>query len=357
MLPQDQFETRSLVVLALDLVEQFPELVEAGSDLGWRIYESFDAIHFEVGVGHPSDSLASVARLLASLLDRSQYASLRAAWVERDLPLKQQLHRLANAEPLDVLVATDSSPLVDILANRRLETWFQPIFQTRSLELWGHECLVRARCHAGELVGADKLLAWARQENLTAMFDRVCRETHLASAGRHLAQQSSYVLLNFQPAAIVEPGVCLQSTVEAAQQSGIAPSRIIFEVIETDRIDDRQHLANILSFFRRHAYKVALDDVGSGYAGLALLGDLDPDLIKIDRYLVVMATENALYQGICKSLVSLGRDNGKLVLAEGVETLEQHELMCELGVDLVQGFLFGRPNPQPYCDQTLAEMH
>lgn len=355
MLPQGQPDTRSLAVLARDLELQYPELVETARDLGWRLCVELDAIQFEVGPHDPLDGIASAARFFASLLDRPRFEALRAAWVQVDTPLKHQLDRLASAEPFSTLVATDSSPILDILTNRRLETWFQPVFRARSLELWGHECLIRARSHAGELIGADKLLNWAHQENLGAMLDRVCRETHLASAGEHLAAQSSYVLLNFQPNSIVDPARCLQSTVEAAKQSQIAPWRIVFEVIESDRIDDRHHLGKILSFLREQGYQVALDDVGSGYAGLAMLGDLDPNLIKIDRYLVVMATENALYQGICKSLIGLGHDNGKLVLAEGVETLEQHELMCSLGVDLVQGFLFGRPNPLPYNDHSLAE--
>ena len=109
------------------------------------------------------------------------------------------------------------------------------------------------------------------------------------------------------------------------------------------------HLRSILDYYRRLGFRVALDDLGSGYSGLAVLGDLDPDLIKIDRYLISKAVESPMHRSICESLVQLGKTHhGKLVLAEGVETVGEKELLSAMGVDLFQGYLFGRPAPIPF---------
>jgi EAL domain-containing protein (putative c-di-GMP-specific phosphodiesterase class I) len=154
-------------------------------------------------------------------------------------------------------------------------------------------------------------------------------------------------LINFLPTAIYRPDFCLATTVRAARESGIAPERITFEVVESERVVDHDHLRGILAHYRAKGFGVALDDVGSGFSGLSLLADLSPDLIKIDRGLVTKAVESPAHRGICASLVGLGRSNNHLVLAEGVETEAEWAVMEELGVDLLQGYLFGRPSPVP----------
>jgi EAL domain-containing protein (putative c-di-GMP-specific phosphodiesterase class I) len=87
--------------------------------------------------------------------------------------------------------------------------------------------------------------------------------------------------------------------------------------------------------------------MGSGYAGLTLLGDLKPDLIKIDREIVAKSVNSKSHFNICASLIRMGKDNGQLVLAEGVETAEEVALMESLSVDLFQGYYFGKPEPHP----------
>jgi predicted signal transduction protein with EAL and GGDEF domain len=88
-------------------------------------------------------------------------------------------------------------------------------------------------------------------------------------------------------------------------------------------------------------------DVGSGWLKLAMLGDLDPDLVKTDRELVARSVASPFHRGICAALVRLGQDVGELVLAEGVETEEEWRTLEALGVNLFQGYLFGRPRPRP----------
>lgn len=206
---------------------------------------------------------------------------------------------------------------------------------------------MRGRTEEGEVVGALDLINWAQQENLTFMLDRICRETHLENAGKIEAGRRCHFLINFLPTAIYQPEFCLQSSMAAARRSGILPEQIIFEVVETERIKDRRHLQKILEYYRKYGFRVALDDVGAGYAGLSLLADLHPDLIKIDRELISRAAGSRLHRNICAALVKFGKDNNQLVLAEGIETEVEKEMVDELGVDLYQGYLFGRPSNVP----------
>jgi EAL domain-containing protein (putative c-di-GMP-specific phosphodiesterase class I) len=234
-----------------------------------------------------------------------------------------------------------------ILREHRLETWYQPIVSAADGALWGYECLMRGRDADGSLIFPDRLIAWSRQEDLTFLLDRVCRETHLRNAAAHLAGGDLQILINFMPTAIYDPQFCLATTVAAAKAGGLDPGRIIFEVVETEHVADLGHLKTILDYYRRSGFRAALDDLGSGYSGLAMLGDLDPDLIKIDRHLIARAVGSPMHRSICAALAQLGRDHGKLVLAEGIETVEERDLLGGLGVDLFQGYLFGRPAPAP----------
>lgn len=339
-------DERSLALLARSL-EEYPELEALGPERGWSVHRPLGAVRVEVGAGRPWSGVAEVAAFLRTVLDPGRFGALRAAWLERARPLEEQVLALIHAEPLAEMSGVDSSPLAELLARGRIETWFQPIFWAGTLDLWGYECLMRGRGPGGELIGAGALLDWARQERLLFMLDRTVREAHLRNAGRSGAPAECSFLINFLPTAIYRPDFCLATTVKAARESGLDPDRIVFEVVETEHLADRDHLRSILAFYREKGFRVALDDVGTGWSGLALLGDLDPDMVKISRELVAKAVTSPFHREICAALVKLGQDAGELVLAEGVETEEEWRTLEALGVNLFQGYLFGAPHPVP----------
>ena len=338
---------RSLVLMAANLVEEYPELSTFGAGADWEIVPELGAVRVELGTGRPLSGAGELVNFLRGVLDPGRLGALRAAWVTRGCRVQDQMASLLHAEPLLTMAPEDSSPLLEILESRRLETWYQPIARASDGALWGYECLMRGRSSDGELIYPDKLLAWGRQEKLIFMLDRLSRETHLRNAAVALAGSDVRLLLNFLPTAIYNPEFCLTTTVAAAKAGGFPADRIVFEVVETEEVRDLTHLRTILDYYRRSGFRVALDDIGSGYSGLAMLADLDPDLIKIDRALIARAVESPMHRSICATLTQLGRDHGKLVLAEGVETVEQRDLLGGLGVDLFQGYLFGRPSQSP----------
>lgn len=339
-------EKRSFALVARDICSVYPELTSLGQQHRWTVHPRLGAIQIELSDPSPQ-GLTALVRLLRGVLDPPRLQSLRGAWLDSRQELNEQLQELIHAEPLLQLEMGSGSPLLEILNQRRLETWFQPIYRAGSQAVWGYECLMRGRTADGELVMPSDLLAWAKQENLLFLLDHSCRQIHLSNAVRLPHARQCHFLVNFLPNSIYWPSFSLQSAMESVNGSGLHPDQIVFEVVETEEVRDRDHLRRILAHYRKFGFKVALDDVGSGYSGLSLLGDLNPDLIKIDRELVRKAAHSVWHLGICESLVHLAKRNDRLVLAEGIETEEERRVMEAMGVDLFQGYLFGRPAPHP----------
>lgn len=340
-----QSDRRAVALVAKDLPTAFPELRRLeGED--WAVDDDLAAVKVTLGSDRRFRTLADLAAFLRNALSSSQFTKVRAAWIEPDAALRDQLEALIHADPIADLAPLPSGPLLDILQRNGIETWYQPIFQADSREIWGYECLMRARSEDGEIIPPSRVLSWARQEDLLFMLDRICRETHLSNAGR-VVSSDAHLLINFLPTTIYVPEFCLRTTALAAKRAGVQPDRVIFEVVETEQVVNRIDLRNILSHYRASGFGVALDDMGAGYAGLAMLADLDPDLIKLDRDMVRGAPGSAMYREICESIIKLAKEHGKLVLAEGVETEEEEDVVLSLGVDLLQGFRYGAPAPTP----------
>ncbi len=352
-------DRRNLALVTPGLTDRFADLVDFGGKLGWEVHRGLEggreALVAVLGSSQAIGGVAELVNTLRGIVGEARLAGLRASWVTGCCgELSGRPDLLKGAVPLLEMAPADSSPLLGMLNGGRIETDYQPIFRAESLDLWGFECLMRGRGEDGKIVYPAQLLEWAAQENLTFMLDRVCRETHLTNAGRDLAGLDCRILLNFLPTAIYQPEFCLRTTVAAARAAEVDPARIIFEVVETEQVADHDHLRKILDYYRKQGFAVALDDVGSGYSGLTMLADLNPDLIKLDRGLIVKAVDSNLHRHVCFLLVSFARETGKLILAEGVETEEQRRVVEALGVDLVQGYLYGRPGAVPVTEAKVA---
>lgn len=111
-------------------------------------------------------------------------------------------------------------------------------------------------------------------------------------------------------------------------------------------MEDLGHLKNILDYYRSKGFRVALDDVGSGYSNLNVIAELKPDIIKIDREIIRNVHEDKIKNAILEALVRIARECGIDVLAEGVETVEEFEFLRDK-VDFAQGYFFGKPAPEP----------
>jgi len=233
----------------------------------------------------------------------------------------------------------------DIVNNKSLTSYFQPIIQASDRSIYGYEALIRGVKEDGSLMFPDELFPKSARNDINFKFDRICRESALKTAAVKRVQQK--VFINFIPTAIYDPEFCLNSTVKWANQFEFDPSNIIFEVVETENVKDQEHLKKILTFYREQGFKIALDDVGEGYSSLNMLVNLRPDIIKVDRNIIENIHQNPLKQSVYKALFTMAKDHGIEVLAEGVETAQELAMIETLGVDYIQGYYFGKPTAEP----------
>lgn len=136
---------------------------------------------------------------------------------------------------------------------------------------------------------------------------------------------------------------CIRATLEAARAHGFPTSRLIFEITENEELVDKEYLKSIIQEYRRQGFKTAIDDFGAGYAGLNLLAEFQPDIIKLDMALVRAVDTDPVRQAIIREILGVCEALSIEVIAEGVETEAELALLHGLGIDLFQGYLFARP--------------
>ncbi|MFN3630871.1 MAG: EAL domain-containing protein [Casimicrobiaceae bacterium] len=213
---------------------------------------------------------------------------------------------------------------------------YQPIVDLATRSVYGHEALVRGP--QGE--GALSVLSQVNDKN-RYRFDQACRVKAIKTAAQLGIQER--ISINFLPNAIYKPEVCIRTTLEAARVHAFPPERIIFEVTEGERVEDGPWLAEILREYKRCGLLTAIDDFGAGYAGLTLLVNFQPDLIKLDMELVRNIDRSSSRQAIVRGLVRICADLGVTIIAEGIETAAERDFLSDASIRLMQGYLFSRP--------------
>jgi EAL domain-containing protein (putative c-di-GMP-specific phosphodiesterase class I) len=149
--------------------------------------------------------------------------------------------------------------------------------------------------------------------------------------------------LNFLPSAALNIADGLQSTIDAANRYGFPLERIIVEATEVEAIRDHAHFARVMNEYRRAGVKLAIDDFGAGYAGLSLLSEFQPDIVKLDMGLVRGIQSSGPRQAIVRAISQVCLDLGIDFVIEGVETVDEYSWFAQLGAHLFQGYLFARP--------------
>lgn len=218
----------------------------------------------------------------------------------------------------------------------QFEYAYQPIVDIDQKKVFAHEALVRGP--HGE--GAMSVLSQVTEKN-RYRFDQACRVKAIKGA-KELGIQES-ISINFLPNAIYRPELCIRTTLAAARAHGFPLERIIFEVTEGERVEDGPWFAEILREYKRCGFKTAIDDFGAGYAGMKLLADFQPDIIKIDMDLIRGVEKSRARQSIVRGLVRLCEDMKITVVAEGVETPAERDFLRDVGISLMQGYLFAKP--------------
>ena len=236
--------------------------------------------------------------------------------------------------------------LEDAIDKGRLELWYQPIVEVGARRIWGVEALVRWRHPDGRVVLPDEFIPIAERSDLILDVDRfvlrrACEQLirwdeDPATRGLHMSANVSGRHLDAGDLVGDVDGILLDT--------GLPAERLTVELTETRLIENLEGVSTTLQQLRELALGVAIDDFGTGYSSVAHLRRLPVTRLKIDRTFIP-ATENKTDRSILELLIWLGLTLGLEVVAEGIETAEQLELVSGLGCSHAQGYLLGRPMP------------
>ncbi|MDZ5470502.1 EAL domain-containing protein [Bacillus sp. 31A1R] len=231
--------------------------------------------------------------------------------------------------------------VVNVIQNGELMSFIQPIISLqKNDELYGYESLLRTG--GNHSITPGQLFSTAEKTGMLSLLDQRAREVAI-QARKNFIQPGVKSFINFLPSTIYNPDFCLQHTFHLVTQYNIDPADLVFEVVETEKIEDINHLKNILYTYKREGMKVALDDVGAGFSTLETLKMLQPDYVKIDRHYVDHCDQISEKQSFLAQVMGIAKDLGIIVLAEGIERKEELEYCREIGIDLAQGYYIGKP--------------
>ncbi len=209
---------------------------------------------------------------------------------------------------------------------------YHPIVATDTQQIVGFEALARGVRRS--LRSPEVMFEVAAEADLVWELSRLCRMRALEGASRRL-ENGQLLFLNVDPHDFADPAF--------GELGDVDPRSVVIEITERTAIKDYPKFRERLTGFREQGYRFAVDDAGSGYAGLGSIANLEPDFIKLDISLINSIDTNFIKQNLVETMVKFADDQGAQVIAEGVERAEELETVKRLGVHLVQGFFLHRP--------------
>jgi EAL domain-containing protein (putative c-di-GMP-specific phosphodiesterase class I) len=248
-----------------------------------------------------------------------------------------RLHRDAMKELGETVQPAADVAGMSAAFDRMLQSFwmaFQPIVDVPSRRVIAYEALLRSReptlPHPGAVLSAAERLG--RVEDL----GRQVRARTTTSFGA--APPGALLFVNLHPNDLLDAELPSQ----AAPLSAIA-SRVVLEITERAALEHVRDIERRISVLRYMGFRIAVDDLGAGYAGLTSLARLEPDFVKLDMSLVRGVHQSPVRQRLVRAMNQVCADSAITVIAEGVETPEERDQLGSLGCHLMQGYLFAKP--------------
>ena len=232
--------------------------------------------------------------------------------------------------------------LRNALASETMDVYFQPLMNTRTRRVAGYETLLRWNRPGHGLVSPSMFISCAEETGVIVPLGEWVIRRAIEEASQWRDEVA--VAINLSPAQMQNPSL-VATVVGALAASQLDPSRLEIEITESVLMDETDHNLRTLHALRDIGVKIALDDFGTGYSSLSYLRAFPFDKIKIDQRFVNDIDTSIENQAIVRAVISLARDLGMRVTAEGVEDEQQATVLAGLGCSEVQGFLYSRPIP------------
>jgi EAL domain-containing protein (putative c-di-GMP-specific phosphodiesterase class I) len=231
---------------------------------------------------------------------------------------------------------------LEILLAKRLRSVFEPIVSSSNLTVFGYEALVRGPADT-PYATASALFGAAEEHDMVYELDALCCEAALQGAVD--LPSNTKLFLNIRPTSLQDPRFAPEVMCERLASCGLAPAQVVFEISEQESIACYESFRRLRETYRTRGFQFALDDTGAGYASLEAVLEIAPDFIKIDRAFVRGVDEDSGRQAMFSAFREAARSVGARLIGEGLDRLEELQMLSSLGIDLGQGWLFGRPTP------------
>jgi EAL domain-containing protein (putative c-di-GMP-specific phosphodiesterase class I) len=317
--------------------------LDSGSCLIGPVAELTDAITAEVAaVSHGADYGMVAVDSRLPLADRYVVALASAVQVSglADRIGMAQSTQAIQTKTLDYFFSLKNNHVVH----------FQPIVELSTGRVHEFECLFRpvmpmlpqtASAIVQAAIGTD------RSVELDTFIVKLILSRMRAVSEAGEMESPLRVAINFMPASLLDSRFEATAFAELVRASGFMPEQVTLEVTEQQAVSDVVPLKRQVRALRSLGFGFAVDDAGAGYASFTLIAALRPSIIKIDREIVNGVRLDDAKQALVEAFVSFGRRIGARLVAEGIETRRDLAMLTELGVELGQGFLIGKPEPEP----------
>jgi EAL domain-containing protein (putative c-di-GMP-specific phosphodiesterase class I) len=254
-----------------------------------------------------------------------------------------RLHRLARAKRLalevngeaDRLVG-DRAGLVASFGNALQSLWmaYQPIISWSRREVFGYEALLRSREPALPHPGA--------------ILDAAERLDRLHDLGRAIRTRAAEPAARMPEGAVLFVNLHTQDLLdtelfEQDQPLARVAEHVVLEITERASLRHVRDVQSRIARLREMGFRIAVDDLGAGYAGLTSFAQLEPEVVKLDMSLVRGVHEQPTKLTLVRTMIAMCGELGMQVVAEGIETAEERDAMLNAGCDLLQGYLFAKP--------------
>ncbi|MGE5615946.1 MAG: EAL domain-containing protein, partial [Bacillota bacterium] len=249
-------------------------------------------------------------------------------------------------EPPTTLGADARAEFRSVLAARALRVVFQPIFSFRASRMLGCEALVRGP--AGSSVEMPfELFRAAQHEGRVVELNVVCLQEILRAFAERRIDGDLFV--NVSPQLIVQPGFSQERASRFLKSLGVVPERVVIELTEDYPTFDFSLVHESLQLYRAMGFRVAIDDLGEGFASLRLWSELRPEFVKADKHFVAGIAQDAVKLQFLRAIQHIAGASGAEVVAEGIENADDFRLARDLGIACAQGWFIGRPAERPHA--------
>lgn len=282
-----------------------------------------------------------------SLLDSGAEKALEHLLYEAVKKAVSEAKKATNAEQQKL-----QTEFRHILAGQHLTAHYQPIVSLLDKKIYGYEALARGP-QTSYFATPHRLWEFAEKENQLYALEKLARQK--AIEGFSASDPNWKLFINLNANVIHDPQFTPGQTLAFLKKRGLTPQQVVFEITERQSIDDYASFKKVLSHYRKQGYRIAIDDAGAGYSSLQAIAELRPDYIKIDRSIIHKVDGHSVKAILLETLAGFARKIGCHLIAEGIETQEELQVVTKLGIPFGQGYWLGRPHPhlRPIAHETL----